>query len=68
MKRPFWGLHRDPCGPRFSLSLLRLWDARHACEAAPVVLMVLTLFRMFSKNPPKRREENQKFVSWFWKT
>lgn len=25
------------------------------------------LFRMFSKNLPKRRAENQKFMSWFWK-
>ena len=28
---------------------------------------LLLLFRTFSRNLPKRREENQKFVSWWWK-
>lgn len=32
------------------------------------VMAVYLLFRMFSKNLPKRREENQKFMSWVWKT
>ena len=27
---------------------------------------LLLLFRTFSRNLPKRREENQKFVSWWW--
>ena len=31
------------------------------------VMAVYLLFRMFSKNLPKRREENQKFLNWFWK-
>ena len=26
-----------------------------------------SLFRMFSKNLGKRREENQKYVNWLWK-
>ncbi len=30
-------------------------------------LMVYTLFRLFSKNLGKRREENQKFVNWIWR-
>lgn len=30
-------------------------------------LAVYLLFRIFSKNLPKRREENQKFMSWWWK-
>lgn len=30
-------------------------------------LAVYLLFRIFSKNLPKRREENQKFLNWFWK-
>ena len=30
-------------------------------------LAVYLLFRIFSKNLSKRREENQKFMSWFWK-
>ena len=48
-------------------SLLRLWVPARICEALIWVLMVFILFRMFSKNLPKRREENQKFMSWFWK-
>ena len=31
------------------------------------VLCIVMLFRMFSKNLGKRREENQKFVNWWWK-
>ena len=31
------------------------------------VYSVYLLFRIFSKNLPKRREENQKFLNWFWK-
>jgi hypothetical protein len=30
-------------------------------------VMLLLLFRMFSKNLYKRREENQKWVNWWWK-
>lgn len=30
-------------------------------------LFLLIIFRMFSKNLNRRREENQKFVSWLWK-
>lgn len=30
------------------------------------VMMVLILFRMFSKNLPRRRQENQKWISWWW--
>ena len=30
-------------------------------------LAVYLLFRIFSKNLPKRREENQRFLNWFWK-
>ena len=31
------------------------------------LMAVLILFRMFSKNLYKRREENQKWVSWWWR-
>lgn len=31
------------------------------------VLAVVILFRMFSKNLYKRREENQKWVNWWWR-
>lgn len=30
------------------------------------IMMVVILFRMFSKNLYKRREENQKWVNWWW--
>ena len=30
-------------------------------------LMFTILFRMFSRNLAKRRAENQKFLSWWWK-
>lgn len=31
------------------------------------LLWIWVLFRMFSKNLPKRRAENQKFVTWLWR-
>ena len=31
------------------------------------ILMIVILFRMFSKNLYKRREENQKWVNWWWR-
>ena len=31
------------------------------------VVMLLLIFRMLSKNLQKRREENQKWVSWWWR-
>ena len=37
------------------------------CEVLMLALMVLIIFRMFSKNLYKRREENQKWMSWWWK-
>ena len=49
-------------------NLLRLRAPLVICEVLLWVLMVYILFRMFSKNLPKRREENQKFMSWVWKT
>ena len=30
------------------------------------VMMVLILFRMLSKNLPRRRQENQKWITWWW--
>ena len=46
-------------------NLLRLRAPAIACEALLWVLMVFILFRMFSKNLPKRRAENQKFWNWW---
>ena len=31
------------------------------------ILMVVILFRMFSRNLYKRRAENQKWVNWWWR-
>lgn len=36
-------------------------------EVLTTVLAVLLIFRMLSKNLYKRREENQKWVSWWWR-
>ena len=47
-------------------SALRLQIPALICEIVLWPLMVLILFRMFSKNLPKRRAENQKFVNWWW--
>ena len=35
-------------------------------EIVVTALCVIVLFRMFSKNLPKRRAENQKWMSWWW--
>ena len=48
-------------------NLLRLRAPLVICEVLLWVLMMYILFRMFSKNLPKRREENQKFLNLFWK-
>lgn len=31
------------------------------------VVLVLLFFRTFSRNLPKRREENQRWVNWWWR-
>ena len=48
-------------------NLLRLRAPLVICEVLLWVLMMYILFRMFSKNLRKRREENQRFLNWFWK-
>ena len=37
------------------------------CELLMLALMVTILYRMFSRNLGKRRAENQKFLSWWWR-
>ena len=39
----------------------RVWDVLEW------VLFILIMFRMFSKNLYRRREENQKWVNWWWR-
>ena len=46
-------------------NILRLGVPALICEALLWPLMLLILFRMFSKNLPKRRAENQKFWNWW---
>ena len=36
------------------------------CDVLLWALLILIFFRMFSKNLPKRRAENQKWVNWWW--
>ena len=36
-------------------------------DVLTTAMAVYLLFRIFSKNLPKRREENQKFLNWSWK-
>lgn len=36
------------------------------CDVLLWVLLILIFFRMFSKNLPKRRAENQRWVNWWW--
>lgn len=43
----------------------RNFAVRMALEAVSLVLAVLILFRTFSRNLPKRRAENAKFLTWW---
>ena len=61
----FWGYIAVFFGQAV-FSALRLQTPALICEIVLWPLMVLILFRMFSKNLPKRRAENQKFVNWWW--
>lgn len=45
-------------------SLLRLELAARMINAVNFLLIIYILFRMFSKNLPKRRAENQKWLTW----
>lgn len=57
------------------LSLLRsaavLWLQSRplvlVCDLLLYVFAVLLIFRMFSKNLPRRQAENQRWISWRWR-
>ena len=55
------------------LDIASIFLARSESPIWSVVSLIVTaswlllLFRTFSRNLPKRREENQKFVSWWWR-
>ena len=36
-------------------------------DVVQLVMLAVMVFRMFSKNLPKRRAENQKWVNWWWR-
>ena len=60
----FWG-YMGTFLAQVLFSALRWQVPALICEILLWSLMVLLLFRMFSKNLPKRRAENQKFWNWW---
>ena len=61
----FWGYMGVFLG-QLLFSMMRLQIPAMICEILLWPLMLMIFFRMFSKNLPKRRAENQKFVNWWW--
>ncbi len=61
----FWGYMGIFLG-QVLFSAMHLQLPALICEIVLWPMMVLILFRMFSKNLPKRRAENQKFLNWWW--
>lgn len=61
----FWG-YMGAFLAQALFSALRWQVPALLCEILLWPLMVIVLFRMFSKNLPKRRAENQKFLNWWW--
>jgi len=53
---------------RTVFALLKINILAVICDVLFYVLIFTVLFRMFSKNLYKRRGENQKWLSWWWKT
>ena len=49
------------------LPLLKLEKLAGILNIAMYVVMFYLFFRTFSKNLYKRREENQKWINWWWK-
>ena len=49
------------------LPLLKLEKLAGILNIAMYILMFYIFFRMFSKNLYNRREENQKWINWWWK-
>ena len=48
------------------LSALKLEKVSAVLNVLMYVLMLYIFFRMLSKNLYKRREENQRWISWWW--
>jgi len=49
------------------LPILKLEKLAGIVNIAMYAMMFYIFFRMFSKNLYKRREENQKWINWWWK-
>ena len=49
------------------LPALKLEKLAGAVNIAMYAMMFYIFYRMFSKNLYKRREENQKWINWWWK-
>ena len=49
-----------------ALMLLHSGTVDQVLDLLQWVALVALLFRTFSRNLPRRRAENQKFVSWWW--
>ena len=60
----FWG-YMGTFLAQVLFSTLRWQVPALLCEILLWPLMVIVLFRVFSKNLPKRRAENQKFWNWW---
>lgn len=61
-----WG-YVGVCLARTVLALLHLSLPAAVCDGVMWVLLVLILFRMLSKNLYKRREENSRWLQFWWK-
>ena len=51
---------------RTVVSLLQVPFAATVIDVVMLLLAIALLWRTFSRNLPKRRAENQKFVNWWW--
>ena len=51
---------------RTVLNLLRVPFAVTVIDVLMLLLAIALLWRTFSRNLPKRRAENQKFINWWW--
>ena len=47
-------------------AILRSGLLARVCDFMGTIIMILILFRTFSKNLPKRQAENQAWITWWW--
>lgn len=62
----FWGYLAVFLAQVLLTALLKSSLVTTVCDIVLWVLLILLFFRMFSKNLPKRRAENQRWVNWWW--